>query len=151
MHYGHTKCLSWNIKYFLSYWVISTRITACLCVLRTRSKHTSEKQKISSFLGAQVLCQLEWLQLCCCQRRVTSGQPRAKCSLASRLGFGWGSLHSSSVSVPVCTCEFTPLWGGFTKCFPVLCGCPCCPQGADWVRVCGDWDCGKKRTLGNVI
>lgn len=150
MDCGHTKCLSWNIKYFLSYWVISTLITACLCVLQTRSKHTSEKQETSSLLGAQVFCQLEWLQLCCCWRRVTSGQPQAKCSLASRLGFGWDSLHSSSVSVPVCTCEFTPLWGDFPV-PQVLCGCLCCPQGTDWVRIWGHWHCDKKRTLGNVI
>lgn len=50
MDCGHTKCLSWNIKYFLSYWVISTRITACLCFKNWNQAYLFEKQKISSSL-----------------------------------------------------------------------------------------------------
>lgn len=73
MDCGHTKCLSWNIKYFLSYWVISTHITVCLCILKTVTKHTSLKTRklalLFSWRTAQVFCQLEWLQLCCCPEK----------------------------------------------------------------------------------
>lgn len=151
---GHTKCLSWNIKYFLSCWANSTRITWCLCFLKAGTKHTDPPLKtrklalLFSWRTARALCQLEWLQLCCCPEkshvRTALGQAF---TLSSKLGLGWGPLHSSSVSVPACvrTCE----------CFPSVLSAPWLPTGfptsvqVGWRAfvACGrDWDHNIKRS-----
>lgn len=109
-----TKRLNWNIKYFLSCWVNSTRITRCLCLLKARTKHTdpslkNRKPALSfSWRTVWALHQLEWLRLCCCLEkshvRTALGQVL---TLSSKLGFGLGPLHCSSVSLPACVqrCE----------------------------------------------
>ena len=132
---GHTKCLSWNINYFLSCWVNSTRITWYLCVLKAGTKHTDpslKNRKLAlhfSWRTAWALCQLEWLWLCCCPEkshvRTALGQ---MFTLSSKLGFGWGSLHSSSVSLPACvrTCELHTT-GVPLRCFPSVLSAPWLP------------------------
>lgn len=156
MNCDHTKCLSWNIKYCLSCWVNSTRITWCLCFfffsLRAATKHrvpSLEKRKlVSSFSGvtAQVLRQLEWLQLCCCLEK-----SHVKTALGQVLTLQvrfWLGSSAQLLCFCACLCVYMGIAhkGASSEMLPF---CPKCSMAtyyvssecAVWVKsICGLWE-----------
>lgn len=146
---GHTKCLSWNIKYFLSCWANSTRITWCLCVLKAGTKHTYPPLKtrklalLFSWRTARALCQTAGVASALLLPREESRQDSPRPSIHSVLQIRFG-LGSSAQLLCFCACMCAYAW--------MLPICAKCSAAAYWVsNECASWVesiCGLWEGLG---